>query len=148
MKKTIEILIIDDDPVFGMTFKKYIENKGFNKVIHMGSVVESIYTLDLQPDVIYVDYNLDDITGIDAIKIYRKKWPSALILLISGSESIRKFSDFRKYKIEGLIVKSEGFERMVKYAELKYRLRFVKKLLLFVFLPISVVLLLYWLYSY
>lgn len=147
MKKTNEILIIDDDPVFGMTFKKHLENKGYSNVIHMGSVVESIYTLDLQPDILYVDYNLEDITGIDAIKIYRKKWPNALILLISGSESIRKFSDFNKYKIEGLIVKSEGFERMVRYAEMKYRFRFVKKLLLYIFLPISVVLLLYWLYS-
>ncbi|TNF48806.1 MAG: response regulator [Bacteroidetes bacterium] len=147
MKKSNEILIIDDDPVFGMTFKKYLENKGFGKVMHMGSVVESIYTLDLRPDILFVDYNLDDITGIDAIKIYRKKWPNALILLISGSESIRKFNDFNKHKIEGLIVKSEGFERMVRYAESKYTLRIVKKLLLYGFLPVSVVLLLYWLYS-
>jgi len=147
MKKSNEILIIDDDPVFGMTFKKHLEEKGYSNVIHMGTVVESIYTLDLHPDILYVDYNLEDISGIDAVKIYRKKWPSALILLVSGSESIKKFSQFGKYRIDGLIVKSVGFDGMVDYTERKYKSRFLKKLLLYVILPASLLLLLFCLYS-
>lgn len=49
----------------------------------MESVVESIYNVEVVPDVLFVDYNLDDITGVEAIKVFRKKWPFALIILIS-----------------------------------------------------------------
>ena len=42
MKVTSLILIIDDDPVFGKTFKRHIENGGFKEVIQMESVAESI----------------------------------------------------------------------------------------------------------
>jgi|GEM_PF-2249662 CheY-like chemotaxis protein len=148
MKGTSLILIIDDDPVFGKTFKRHIENGGFKEVIQMESVAESIYHVEVVPDVLFVDYNLEDITGVDAIKIYRKKWPFALIILISGSESLLRYRPYHlsKYKIDGVVLKSQGYKAMLQYAIKRSRYKLMKKIAFYFLLPITFLGLLIWLY--
>jgi two-component system phosphate regulon response regulator PhoB len=86
MKK---ILVLDDEPDYVNVLTQLLESAGF-KVMAAGTVKEAFVLLDtVMPDLMVVDWNLPDKTGIDFLKEVRElhKFDKARIVMHTVRDS-------------------------------------------------------------
>ncbi|MDT2834914.1 response regulator [Vagococcus carniphilus] len=84
----MNLLIIDDEPIFSKGFKKVIEkNTTLFTSIFIAATAKDVLTLIDEKekiDVFFVDINLPDMNGLDLIKKIKVIYPESLIVVISG----------------------------------------------------------------
>ena len=79
------ILIIDDDPLFREVFHKKLGNAGTFDINVYDSAVDCILNEKTKPDLIFIDYRMNDMDGITASKMLKNRWRGTQIILVSGS---------------------------------------------------------------
>lgn len=84
----MNLLIIDDEPIFSKGFKKVIEKNTtlFTSIFIATSAKDVLTLIDEKEkiDVFFVDINLPDMNGLDLIKKIKVIYPESLIVVISG----------------------------------------------------------------
>ncbi|WP_020533500.1 sigma-54-dependent transcriptional regulator [Flexithrix dorotheae] len=85
----LKILIVDDDPTFGLMLKKFLNKNNFEaKEVLLGkSCLEEIKSVKY--DVILIDFRLPDMTGIDLLKEIKAKDPHQPVILMTSYANIR-----------------------------------------------------------
>ena len=83
------ILIVDDDPSFGLMVKKFLEKKGFEaqEVLTGKSCLEKLKTNSF--DLALLDFRLPDIDGIELLKEIRKENLHLPVILMTSYANIR-----------------------------------------------------------
>ena len=87
---TISVLIVDDQPVFRSVARSVLERDGMCEVI--GEADGGAHALEmmseLNPDIVVMDVQMDDMSGIEATRRILSRHPQANIILTSmGSDS-------------------------------------------------------------
>lgn len=84
-----KILIVDDDPSFGLMLKKFLEKKGFeaNEVLTGKSCLEKMAEESF--DLALLDFRLPDMDGLDLLKAIRQKNIQIPIILMTSYANIR-----------------------------------------------------------
>lgn len=87
--KPHKIFLIDDD-YFSLTFYKHqVKKFGYEYVKTFSNGQECITTIEKeQPDIIFCDYEMEEMTGLDFLKIVKQKFPGIKIAILSGHDSI------------------------------------------------------------
>jgi response regulator of citrate/malate metabolism len=80
------IYVVDDDEFFAELMKKKLNKKGFSQVYIANSGCEFVEELNIKPDLIFLDYDLGDLTGIDVLLKIRKYSPNTQVIMISAQE--------------------------------------------------------------
>lgn len=84
----MNLLIIDDEPIFSKGFKKVVEKNTtlFTSILIAATAKEALNIIDEQEiiQVFFVDINLPDMNGLDLIKKIKIIYPDSLIVVISG----------------------------------------------------------------
>lgn len=112
MKKLGSIMIIDDDPVFSKLLSKALSVHSNNAIITCSTSLDIFNDPALNPSIVFIDYNMNDLNGLSTAKIVRRKWKTATIILISESSKISSIK-VSKYGINGKISKKIGIEELV-----------------------------------
>ena len=89
-KKSLKIMIIEDEQDILLLYKDYLVNKGHQVLVTGTSATEVISDFDkIQPDIAIIDYRLPGSkSGLEAaIQIY-SKYPSAAILIVTAYETV------------------------------------------------------------
>ena len=86
----ISVLIVDDQPVFRSVARSVLERDGMCEVI--GEADGGAHALEmmseLNPDIVVMDVQMDDMSGIEATRRILSRHPQANIILTSmGSDS-------------------------------------------------------------
>jgi DNA-binding NarL/FixJ family response regulator len=111
MKKSGSIMIIDDDPVFTKLLSKALSVHSNNAIITCSSSLDIFNDSALNPSIVFIDYNMNDLNGLSTAKIVRRKWKKTTIILISESTKISSIN-VSKYGINGKIPKKIGVEQL------------------------------------
>ena len=84
---TLRILHLEDNPADAMLVRDQLADDALAAEIHhVARRDEFIAALDHgRWDLILADYRLPDFTGLDALKLVRKRWSSLPFILISGT---------------------------------------------------------------
>jgi DNA-binding NarL/FixJ family response regulator len=108
------VLVIDDHPLVREGVKKSLTAAGFNCVGEAGSLKEAIAMIALHnPDVITVDLNLPDGSGLEIITWARKNSSTIAIIVLSLEDDLNLISAASQSGAQGFISKSESAENLI-----------------------------------
>lgn len=113
MQQVKTIFIVDDDPTQAMMLQDYLSKYSTFTVHIFNSGEECLKNLNLNPQIIFLDYNFDKagkdaMNGIDVLKEIKAQHPSSEVVMFSGQDRIEVAVNTIKYGAFDYIVKSES----------------------------------------
>jgi len=87
--KKLKFFIVDDDSFSRMLYNQQLINLGYRNNVLLDNGTDCINKLDLQPDVIFLDYGMQPVNGIEVLKKVKEKNPGITILFISGNKEMQ-----------------------------------------------------------
>jgi CheY-like chemotaxis protein len=83
MRKTVKVLMVDDEEQFRATTEKLLNRRGFKTVL-AGSGEEAIDKLNEAPDVVVLDIKMPGMDGHQALKEIKKRFPDLPVIMLTG----------------------------------------------------------------
>jgi two-component system OmpR family response regulator len=113
MKEVNTIFIVDDDPAQSMMMQDYLSKYSSFTTHIFNSGEECIKNLNLDPQIIFLDFNFDKVgalamNGIDILKEIKREKPDTEIVMVSGQDKIEVAVNTMKYGAFDYIVKGES----------------------------------------
>lgn len=109
----LSIFLVDDDIMSLTLYGQFLKSVGYEDVHLFNSGTDCIENLSLNPQIIFLDYSMEDMNGIDVLKKVRLFDPSIIVVFISGNENPAIAEDAKKHGAVDFIVKSSiNRERM------------------------------------
>lgn len=141
MKQLKNIFIVDDDAMQSSMLQDYLSKYSTFKLHVFNSGEDCIKKLELNPDIVFLDYNFDKagrnaMDGLEILKEIKAQKPETEVVMISGQDRIEVAVNTMKYGAFDYIVKSESaFHRaenaifnIIKRLKLQGEARLYKKL--------------------
>jgi two-component system, NtrC family, response regulator AtoC len=104
----IKIFVIEDDELFGSVIQSKLEMENSYEVTLFTSGEEFLQNLHLNPDIVTIDYNLPDITGIDILKRINNYNKNIITIILSGQNNVEVVVDAYRNGANDYIVKNEN----------------------------------------
>jgi two-component system nitrate/nitrite response regulator NarL len=111
----IRILLVDDHTLFREGMKALLGRQESIEVIgEAGNGAEGVEkTLELSPDVVLMDLNLPDMTGVDALKKILEQRPDTKLLILTVSEDDEDLFAAVRAGAMGYLLKNVESDRLV-----------------------------------
>lgn len=93
----LKIFLVDDEPYCLDLYGRYLQNLGYGNVQYFSKSADCLDQLILQPDLIFLDYNMDNLNGIDVLKKIKRFDPNISIVFLSGQREISIALNALKY---------------------------------------------------
>ena len=87
--ENIRIFIVDDQPVFLKLLKGLVRPLGYTQITLLESAEDCVANLNLYPDIVFIDYNMTGMNGIELLKKVKEFSDTIVVVFTSGSEDIR-----------------------------------------------------------
>lgn len=96
MNKKIRILIVDDSLSFRMGMRALLEIQPDMQEVGMAPNGHKAMEMadELQPDLVLLDAQMPDLTGIEVTRMIKSRWPNVKVILMT------MYSDYRSKSIE------------------------------------------------
>jgi DNA-binding NarL/FixJ family response regulator len=116
MSDKIQVVIVDDHPLFREGLKSLVERSaGYETVGEAGSGAEALaLARDLKPDLVTMDVSLPDMSGIEAVREIVRAIPSVRILMLSMYPKFDYVADAFKAGAKGYVVKEATSARLIQ----------------------------------
>jgi DNA-binding NarL/FixJ family response regulator len=102
-------MVVDDHPMWRDAVARDLDDAGFEVVAVVGDGAQAIrIAASVRPDVVVLDLQLPDISGVEVTRGLRTAYPGARVLILSASGEQRHVLDAVKAGAAGYIVKSAG----------------------------------------
>jgi len=102
----MKIFVVDDDIFCVTLYEQFLRNLGYTNITPFNAGDECLLSLKEQPDVVFLDYNMEGMNGIDVLKKIKAFNPNILVYMISGQENIEVATQAIKQGAVDYIVKS------------------------------------------
>ena len=108
------IMLADDEIMLRDLLAELLESSGYS-VIRVGSGVEALKVLteEIKIDLLIIDYNMPEMTGLETIQKIKELKLTFPIILSTGSLMESKQADFEKQGVDRLQSKPYEFEQML-----------------------------------
>lgn len=113
-KTAQKIFIVDDEPYCLHLLEQYLTNLGYSQVFPINNSADCLNRLTEEPDIIFLDYNIDNVNGIDLLKKIKRFNPNIIVLFASSQEKIGIAVDALKYGALDYIIKEDMSEDRIK----------------------------------
>ena len=100
-----KFFIVDDDIFCANMYEQYLLNLNYTDITYYNNGNECLNNLDQKPDIIFLDHNMQDITGFEVLKKIKRQNPNIYVVMISGQENIKTAVDALKYGAFDYIIK-------------------------------------------
>ncbi len=113
MKTLKNIFIVDDDEMQSSMLQDYLSKYSTFNVHVYNSGEDCLKNIELNPDVVFLDYNFDKVgkgamNGVDILKEIKALKPATEVVMFSGQDRIEVAVNTMKYGAFDYIVKSES----------------------------------------
>lgn len=103
----LNIFLVDDDVMCLNLYKQFLKQAGYTNIELFDSGADCLDALvEDEPDVIFLDYNMEGMNGMDVLKQIKETDPEILVMFISGQEDIQVAVNALKHGAVDYIVKS------------------------------------------
>lgn len=136
-----KFFIVDDDFFCANMHQQNLKNMGFNDIVYFNNGNDCLSNLDQKPDIIFLDHNMDGLTGFEVLKKIKRNNPNIYIVMVSGQKTIKTAVDALKYGAFDYIIKDQNMGDnmklivdkiiMVKKELKKSKPNFIQRLLFF-----------------
>lgn len=103
-----KFFIVDDDTFCANMHEQFLTNMGHNDVTFFSNGTDCLNNLDQNPDIIFLDHNMEDITGFEVLKKIKRYNPNIYVVMVSGQENIKTAVDALKYGAFDYVIKDES----------------------------------------
>jgi len=111
--ENLKFFIVDDDPFYRMLYRQHLLNLGFKQNILFDNGQDCIDKIDLEPDVIFLDYDMKPVNGLEVLLKIKRCNPNIHLLLISGQKDLQVAVNALNYGASGYIIKGEHDLEMI-----------------------------------
>lgn len=110
---SLSIFILDDDPFCGSLYEQHVRNLGHTNVKFFMDGQECLNSLTEQPDVIFLDYHMEPLNGLDVLRKIKRFNPNIYLVVVSSQEDVQVAVNSLKYGAFDYIIKGRNeFERI------------------------------------
>ena len=111
----IRTVIIDDHPVVRYGVRHLIEAEGDIEVVGELASIRGVQRLleDAQPDVVLLDLELDDASGIEALRTLREHAPDARIIIYTSHDEEERIVQAAELGVDGYLLKGSPRQEIV-----------------------------------
>jgi two-component system OmpR family response regulator len=114
MNKKINILLVDDEQDFLETTMKRLARRGYDVRSTM-NCSEAIQVIGSGwPEVVVLDVMLPDMDGIQCLKEIRQKWPTIVVILLTGHASMQAGRQCLEYGANDYCLKPIELDELVE----------------------------------
>ena len=115
----IEILLVDDHPLFCDGLRTFIKKKLSGEGLSIVGTVHNGHDLlktleDLQPDIILMDIQMPEMDGIQATSIVTKQFPEIKVIALSTFNDFWAVAHMVKAGVKGYLMKNVGKEELLQ----------------------------------
>ncbi|RNA61982.1 response regulator [Chryseobacterium nematophagum] len=112
--QNLKLFIVDDDRFCANVYEKYLKNHNYENISYFSNGEECLDELYNNPDIIFLDYNMDDLNGFEVLKKIKRYNPNIYVIMVSGQESIDTAVNALKYGAFDYLVKDENVCKRMK----------------------------------
>jgi DNA-binding NtrC family response regulator len=80
--------VVDDDPWWSAMLVQMLDNLGHYNVFVFNNGQDCLKSLDLDPGIIFLDYEMGDLNGLEVLKNIKEKHPKMNVVLCTSSDDI------------------------------------------------------------
>ncbi|OGM23400.1 hypothetical protein A2865_04410 [Candidatus Woesebacteria bacterium RIFCSPHIGHO2_01_FULL_39_17] len=111
MEKTIKVMVIEDEELLLQAISKKLTSKGFEPITCTSAkqALDYLANITEYPDVIWLDYYLEDMNGLEFMRELRKKeaWTKIPVVVVSNSASDEKKASMLELGVKEYILKAQ-----------------------------------------
>jgi DNA-binding NtrC family response regulator len=104
-KVQFKFFIIDDNFFCANLYKQYLTNMNYNDITLFANSIDCIDNLDQNPDIIFLDHNIEDIVGLEVLKKIKRYNPNIYVIMVLRQESIKTVVDALKFGAFDYLIK-------------------------------------------
>ncbi|MEM0994677.1 MAG: response regulator [Bacteroidota bacterium] len=110
----LKIFVVDDDPFYLNIFGQHLVNWGVEDISLFENGFKALDQLDESPDVIFLDHNMDHISGHEVLKRVKRRNPSIYVVMITARDNVKNLSTSLNYGAFQYIQKEKNEEREIR----------------------------------
>ena len=115
-EKKLKVFITDDDIFSLNVHEQYLKNIGISDINLFLNGVECLNNLPLNPDIIFIDHNMDILNGFETLKKIKRVNPNIFVVMVSAQENMNTAIEALKYGAFDYIIKGEEVESKMRSA--------------------------------
>ena len=108
LKEDIKIFIVDDDPFCRKLYKQQLSVLGFKNTLEFSNGQDCINEIIQEPVVVFLDYEMMPMNGMDTLKKIKRFDPSILCIMVSGQQDMQVAVNTLKYGAFDYIIKGKN----------------------------------------
>jgi DNA-binding NtrC family response regulator len=108
MENQFKIFIVDDDIFCANLYEQYLKNMNYTDITYYSNGNDCLINLNQKPDIIFLDHNMEDITGFEVLKKIKRYNPNIYVVMVSGQENIKTAVDALKYGAFDYVIKDSN----------------------------------------
>ena len=112
--KPLKIFLVDDDLYCLNLFGRYLNYLGHTHIQYFTKSSECLDQLPLKPDLVFLDYQMDNLGGIQLLRKIKRFDPNIQVVYISGQEEIDVAVNAMKYGALDCITKTRMDEQKMR----------------------------------
>ncbi|RMZ60215.1 response regulator [Chryseobacterium nematophagum] len=112
--QNLKLFIVDDDRFCANVYEKYLKNHNYENITYFSNGEECLDELYNKPDIIFLDYNMEDLNGFEVLKKIKRYNPNIYVIMVSGQESIDTAVNALKYGAFDYLVKNNNVCKKMK----------------------------------
>jgi DNA-binding NtrC family response regulator len=105
---TLKIFIVDDDKLSLTMYEKHLHNLGYSNVFLFENCKACLNNLTRQPDIIFLDHNMEILNGVEMLKKIKHFNPNVYVVFISGQDDVQTAVNSLKYGAFDYIIKGNN----------------------------------------
>ena len=87
METTINIFLVDDNLFSLATYEQGLEKLGYTNVSQFFNGTNYLDNLHQRPNIVFLDYNMDDLSGLQVLQKIRRFDPNIFVVFVSAQRT-------------------------------------------------------------
>jgi len=104
-QEDIKVFIVDDNPFCLDLYQTYLYNQGYKHVSTFSNSEDCLAKLSHQPDIVFVDHDMQPINGLELMKKIKAELPAVVVVFVSAQRHIKKAIHIIQQGADDYIVK-------------------------------------------
>lgn len=104
----LKVFIVEDNELYLNVLERYILDLGYENLHKFTSGEACLDQLHLKPEIIFLDYYMDNLNGLEVLYKIKRFDPNIFVVMISGHDDVETAIEFLKNGGFDYIRKGEG----------------------------------------
>ena|SRR6218665_2609166 len=107
METATKIFLVDDNLFSLAMYEQGLENLGYTNVFQFYNGTNCLDNLHQRPNIVFLDYNMDDLSGLQVLEKIRRFDPNIFVVIVSAQENLKLAVNVLKHGAFDYIVKDD-----------------------------------------